>query len=74
MGLAFLLHAVLGPFPHVVANVVRPIANLLQVVIAIGLMNVACKHIFYSEKVRWNSAVSILGDWDFFLKALGLAI
>ena len=74
MGLAFLLTAVLGPFPHVAAFLVRLIANLLQVVIAIGLMNVACKHIFYREKVRWNSAVSILGDWDFFLKALGLAI
>ena len=36
MGLAFLLTAVLGPFPYVAALLVRLIPNVLQVVIASG--------------------------------------
>lgn len=71
IGLGFVLRLGFGHYAH---SIVQLIGNLLEVVFAIGMMNVACKHIFYQGKVRWNSAISILDDWDFFFRALGLAI
>ena len=61
-------------FPELAKFIMGLIGNIFGIVVSIGMMNVACRNIFLRDKVSWKSALSILSTWNFFFKALGMAV
>lgn len=69
--LSALIH-VLSP-SHLLSHQFSPLAGkILGGLFGLGMLNATCLYMFHDRPISWDSAISILWNKDFLLKALGV--